>query len=152
MIRTTLVLSGALLCAAVVAPLAAALADPMVRRAGEWEVTMTAGPMPAMTQTVCFKTDKPASELSAMRGRMAKNCSAANVSIGSGSITADATCTGPTNGKVTLHAVITPNGADAYHLDSQMHMDGMPEGMADIKMTTDAKRIGDCQPGDKQVD
>jgi hypothetical protein len=144
MMRNSLLLSCALLSAAT----SAASAYPMMRRAGQWEITMNAGPMGPMTQTVCFKTDKSASELSAMRGRMTKDCSTPSVSIGGSSVTVDTVCTGPTNGKVKVHAVITPSGPDAYRMDSHLSL----EGMGDMTMVTDAKRVGPCQPGDKQSD
>ena len=147
MIRSTLILAGALLCAASTT----ALADGMVRKAGEWEITMTNGPRGPMTHKICFKTDKSASDMGSQHGPMAKECSQPNVTNGGSSITVDATCTGPNSGKISIHSVITPKGADAFHTETRMHMDGM-EGMPDMTMTSDAKRIGDCQPGDKQAD
>jgi len=152
MIRSTpilsgLILSGVLLCAATTT----ALADGMMRKAGEWEITMTNGPRGAMTRKICFKTDKSASDLGSQHGPMTKECSPPAVTTSGGSITVDATCTGPTEGKVTIHAVITPKGDDAFHTETHMHIDGM-QGMPDMTMVSDAKRIGDCQPGDKQVE
>jgi hypothetical protein len=147
MIRTTLVLSCALLGAATVA----ASAEPMMRRAGEWEVTMNNGPMGTMTQKICFTTDKSASELSTMGNRVTKECGSPNVNLGARGVTVDATCTGPGNMKVTIHSVIAPTGPDAFHSETQMQMEGMPQGMASMTMASDARRIGPCQPGDKQM-
>jgi hypothetical protein len=147
MIRTTLAISCALLGVAVTAS-----ADDIVRRAGEWQVTMQNGPMGQMTQKVCFATDQTAAQLSALKGPM-KNCTAGNVSTSGNSLTMEATCPGPNNGKVTVHAVVTQTAPDTFHTESTMHMDGAPQGMpADMTMTTDGKRLGPCQPGDKQVE
>jgi hypothetical protein len=65
----------------------------------------------------------------------------------------DATCPGPNNGKVSIHAVVTQTGPETFHTESTMHMDGAPQGApADMTMATDGKRLGPCQPGDKQVE
>jgi len=150
MIRNSFVLSCALLCAATAAASATvtASAAEMMRRAGEWEITIDAGPMGPMSQTICFKTDKSAVELSTMRGRLTKDCATPGVGIGGASVTVDTTCTGPGNGKVTVHAVIKPNGPDAYRMESHLSFEGLPE----MTLLTDAKRVGPCQPGDKQAD
>lgn len=151
MIRSILIAGGALACA-----ISAVAAEP-VRRAGQWEVTIrnAGGPMQMgpMTHKICFKTDKSLSEISNGRNPMAKDCSPPQVSTSGATITVDSQCKNPMGGQAHLHAVITPNGTDAYHSETQIHMEGVPQGMpSDMTMIADAKRLGPCQPGDQQVD
>jgi hypothetical protein len=147
MIRTTLALSAALL-----AMTATASADQVMRRAGEWEIKMQNGPMGQMTQKVCFSTDKSAADLSEMKGRM-KECADPSVNASGNTVTVDVTCTPQPGGKVTIHAVVTTAGPDAFHTETHMKMEGGPQGMPpEMTMVSDARRIGACQPSDFKAD
>ena len=59
----------------------------MMKEAGEWEVTMTGGPIPSMTQKGCYAGDKSVTDLTT---KSFKNCSQQSVNISAGSATVDA--------------------------------------------------------------
>jgi hypothetical protein len=141
-IPTAAVMLGALLGAA-----PGAVADPLTRRAGEWELTMNNGIMPQSTQRVCYAVDKP---LSAIPTNRMQNCARNDVTINGDVVTVDATCPIPDKRSITVHATITPIGADSFHSESRMHMDNAPQGApSDMTMVIDAKRIGDsCKAGE----
>lgn len=147
MIRMISALSCILLCSAATA----ASAD-MTRRAGEWEITASNSAMGTRTLKVCLSKDEPVTDLAAMKGAP-QGCSQPNVVTSGSAVTIDSACTGPTGGKMTVHAVITQTGPDSYRNETHMHMDGGPQGMPpDMTTTADARWLGPCKPGDQPGD
>ena len=94
----------------------------MMKEAGEWEVTMTGGPIPSMTQKGCYAGNKTVADLT---NRGMKNCSQQSVSINGSSGTVDAVCQ-MQKMTVTVHSTIHSTGDAAFHSDSRVHLDGMP--------------------------
>lgn len=128
-----------------------ARAEPVTAKAGEWVMTMQAGGMGPMTQKVCFKTDRTPADL---RGRNpgAKNCDPPNVSASGNTVTVDVSCKGPMGGNMTIHSVITSLGPDSFRNETEVKMDNAPQGMpGTMKMVTEAKHTGPCQPGDQEM-
>jgi hypothetical protein len=133
---------------------AGAGAEPVVK-AGEWVMTMQGGMGPMangpMTHKVCFKTDKTAADLGNRRPG-AKKCDPPEVSTNGDTVTVDMTCKGPMGGNMTIHSVVTSLGPDSFRDESEMKMDNAPHGMPNpMRMVTEAKHTGPCQPGDQEV-
>jgi hypothetical protein len=127
-----------------------------VMKAGEWVMTIQAGAMGAtgggpMSHNICFKTDKTPADLGNRRAGM-KNCNPPTVSTNGDTATVDVACKGPMGGNMTIHAVVTSLGPDSFREETEMKMDNPPQGMpGSMKMVTEAKRTGPCQPGDQEV-
>jgi hypothetical protein len=146
MTGTTLMLAAALILSA-----GASMADTtMIRRAGEWEVTVSnpainnGAPIP---RKICFGTDRAISDLAA--NPMMKNCNVKISGATEKTAVVDATCEAPNHITITTHTVITMIGEDAYHSQGTAHMDGAPAGApTDSAFTNDAKRLGPCQAGE----
>ncbi len=140
-----ILLTGALLCISTVAD-----ADPvMLRKAGEWEVTMSnpMGQGAPRTMKICFGADKPVTD---MTTNQMKDCEKKDISASGTTTTVDARCSLPSNMKVSVHGTITMTGPDAYSSESKMHLDGGPAGMpTDVTITAHATRLGPCQPGEE---
>ena len=139
--------------AAIFLPSVAALADPVIVKAGEWVMTMQGGPKAngPMTHKVCFKTDRTPADLRS-RAPGAKNCDTPNVSTSGDTVTVDLTCKGPMGGKMTMHSVIVSLGTDSFRNETEMTMDNAPQGMPNpMKMVTEAKRTGPCQQDDLEL-
>jgi hypothetical protein len=122
----------------------------MMKEAGEWEVTMTGGPIPSMTQKGCYAGDKTVADLT---HKGMKNCSQQSVNISGAMGTVDAVCQ-MQKMTVTVHSTIRSTGDAAFHSDSRIHLDGMPAipGIpSDISMSVDGHRTGPCAPGEKPM-
>lgn len=122
----------------------------MMQQPGEWELTMSGGIMPTMTQKGCYAGDKSVTDLA---NKNMKNCSQKSVNISGNLATVDAVCQMQSM-QVTVHSTIRPTGDAAFHSDSQVHMDGMPviPGLpSDMTLSVDAHRTGPCQPGEKPM-
>jgi hypothetical protein len=147
MIRKAAVASACLVGLA--APAFAGDLREMMRQPGEWEMSMSGGMMPAMTQRGCYSGGHSVTELV---NKGMRNCSQTAVNLGGSFGTVDAVC--QMQGiHVTVHSTITPTGDAAFHSDSHVHMEGMPaiKGIpSDMTMSVDGHRTGPCQPGDKQ--
>ena len=121
----------------------------MMRQPGEWEVTMTGGMMPQMTQRACYGGGHSVADLV---NKNMKNCSQSAVNVGPEFATVDAVC--QMQGiHVAVHSRIVPTGDASFHSDNLVHMEGMPaiRGIpGDMQMTVDGHRTGPCQPGEKQ--
>jgi hypothetical protein len=138
-------LSVVLISAAGAAPADSA----MVRKAGEWEVTVSnpAMNMAPAPRKICFGTDKSITDV--VDNPMMKDCSVKLSSVTGTSAVIDASCDTPNKMRVATHTVITMVSSDAYHSETSAHYEGGAPGMpSDMKFTNDARRLGPCQPGE----
>ena len=147
--RAALAVSAALVSLIGLAAQAADL-NAMMKQGGEWELTMSGGMMPTMTQRSCYAGNKSIADLT---NRNMKNCSQQSVSVNGGVATVNAVCQ-MQKMTVTVQSTVRATGDASFHADSHVHLEGMPAipGIpADITMTVDARRTGPCQPGDKPM-
>jgi hypothetical protein len=147
--RTALALSALLISLAGTGTRAADL-NAMMKQAGDWEMTMTGGMMPTMTQHGCYAGNKSIADLT---NRGMKNCSQQSVSVSGGMATVNAVCQ-MQKMTVTVQSTVHATGSDSFHADSRVHLEGMPAipGIpADINMSVDAHRTGPCTPGEKPL-
>jgi hypothetical protein len=129
-----------------------ASAEPMIAKAGEWEVAVTNNGIGQMMkdqspQKICLATDKSPADLRARHGFF-KNCGEPAISAGGDAVSVHMSCASPIGGNFDVHAVITRSGANAFHNETQVRMQGMP---AELRLASDARRLGPCQPGDQTV-
>jgi len=125
---------------------AASAAEFPPRKAGLWELSMTApgGRTVSMQQCVDAKTD---AALQAMSGTIQRNCSKRDVQRSADTITIDSVCTiaGQTR---TAHAVVTGSFDSNY----TMVLTSRGTGTATRNMTMTAKWAGPCAAGQKPGD
>jgi len=126
---------------------------------GEWAVTMQMGAKDAqpMVRKLCYSSDIPVNDkfilaqLQNAMQKMSANCDKPDIQISGSTVTTALVCkfqqmTISTKSKMTF------DGDSAYHQDSQTHIDNPMNGMpAEMAMSQDGKRLGPCQPGDKQM-
>jgi len=116
--------------------------EPGLRKAGQWQVTMT-GPdgkaKPA--QNFCWG---PASINDVTKGM--ESCSKRDINKTGDVTVIDAMCT-KGNQQITMHITITAASDRAYH--SEMHMAYSPGigNMTSVDVASDAKWLGPCPPG-----
>ncbi len=133
----------------------AALAEP-VRHAGEWQ-TIIDGGEPRLS---CAKTDKAFdkdSVLKTMASMPEIKCQFNNWSEDGDDVTYSLQCTiqGQT---LDTSGVMTKTGTDAYIVKSHTGAftmpipGGKPMTMPASDMVITSRRLGDCKPGDRQVD
>jgi hypothetical protein len=119
----------------------------LIRKAGEWQVTLVNKPgdsSPPQSRQTCYAKDETLSD--AVANGM-KQCSAKSVKTIGQQVVIDASCT-VDSAPVTTHVVITQNGANAFHTESHLHFMNPPEGgQTDIDVVTDAKWLGACPAG-----
>lgn len=147
--RPALTLSAALIALTSLGAKAADL-NTMMKQAGEWELVMSGGPIPSMTQHGCYAGNKSIADLTT---KNMKNCSQQSVSINGGTATVNAVCQ-LQKMTVTVQSTVHATGDDSLHADSRVHLEGMPAipGIpADITMSIDAHRTGPCAPGEKPM-
>jgi hypothetical protein len=122
----------------------------MMRQPGEWEVTMSGGPMPTTTQKGCYAGDTSVTDLA---NKNMKDCGRKSVNLSADLATVDAVC--QLQGlEVTVHSTIRPTGEAAFHSDSHVQIagiSGIPGLPGDIAMSVDGHRTGACQPGDRRM-
>ncbi len=133
--------------AAPAAPAAAAGTMP-APKAGLWEQTMSGGPMPApMTVKMCVGETAPGSNPFAQQQAAGADCTQSSKGVAGGAeFTSSCTVQGMTvvsNGKVTGDM----NSAYKVEIATKTTGANVPPQMADMKMTIDAKRLGDCPAG-----
>jgi len=152
MTRTATLSKGTALTAALLGAAGLAQAGDlraMMQQPGEWEVSMSGGLMPNMTQHACYSGGHTVAELV---NKNMKNCSQTSVNIGPRFASVDAVC--QMQGiHVAVHSTIQSTGDAAFHADSDIHMEGMPavRGIpSNMTVSIDGHRTGPCQPGDKQ--
>ena len=126
---------------------------------GEWAVTMQMGPKDAqpIVRKLCYTSDMPvndkfiSAQLQNAMQKMSASCDKPDIQISGSTVTTALVCkfqqmTISTKSKMTF------DGDSAYHQDSQTHIENPMSGMpAEMAMSQDGKRLGPCQPGDKQM-
>lgn len=130
-------------------------ANAMTIRGGEWEVTMKmgAGDASPIVRKFCYASDMPVTPeyLEQAMSKMAADCSKPDVQISGNTMQVGLVCK-IQQMTLTSKSTMTFEGDSAYHTDSQTHTDNAMKGMpADMTMSQDGKRLGPCQPGDKQA-
>jgi hypothetical protein len=95
----------------------------MMKEAGEWEVTMTGGIMPSMTQKGCYAGNKTVADLT---NKGMKNCHSTIRSTGDAAFHSD----------------------NRVHLEGMPAIPGIP---SEISMSVDGHRTGPCAPGEKPM-
>jgi hypothetical protein len=141
----------------VVASFAGAHATSM--QGGEWAVTMQMGPKDAqpIVRKLCYTSDMPvndkfiSAQLQNAMQKMSATCDKPDIQI-SGSTVSTALVCKFQQMTISTKSKMTFDGDSAYHQDSQTHIDNPMNGMpAEMAMSQDGKRLGPCQPGDKQM-
>ncbi len=132
-----------------------AWAEPPVRHAGEWETTIDNG----KPIRFCYPADATLDQNYVMQS-MSKipgaSCTVSNLNT-AGSVTSYSMQCMIGGSQMTSSGTITVTGPDSY--TGKVHSHGgiikMPNGQAtampDMDMVTTSRRLGPCQPGDRQV-
>ena len=125
----------------------AAHADQMIK-AGEWVVTDVINDKgPGEPTKICRPGDRTIEEIfTRVLAKPGTTCSKKEFNSNGNTVTFALSCT-ISGVQVTMRGTQTWTGADAYHSDYYTHYEGVP-GMRDIARSSDAKRLGPCQPGD----
>lgn len=122
----------------------ASAAAPQAPRAGLWEQTTSGGMTPSpMTVKVCVGEPAPGANPFETPPAAGADCTR------SGTAT-DFSMTCTTNGMTVVSSgKVTGDMNSAYKVEAETKTTGpnVPPQMADLKMTIDAKRIGDCPAG-----
>ena len=141
----------------VMAPFAGANANAM--QAGEWAVTMQMGPKDAqpVVRKLCYTSDIPvndkfiSAQLQNAMQKMSADCAKPDIQISGSTVTTALVCK-VQQMTISTKSKMTFDGDSAYHQDSETHIDNPMNGMpAEMVMSQDGKRLGPCQPGDKQM-
>lgn len=133
----------------------AAIAAPVVRRAGEWQITIDNGP----PRVVCFPQDATFDQNYVTKS-MAKlpgtKCTIGRITTVGNATSYAMSCT--INGSVmTSSGTFTQTGPDAFTSKAHSHggMMRMPGGQSmaipDTDMVSMSRRLGACKPGDRQI-
>jgi hypothetical protein len=126
---------------------------------GEWAVSMKMGADDAqpIVRKICYTSDMPVNDkfISAqLQGAMQKMnaaCDKPDIQISGSTVTTALVCK-VQQMTISTKSKMTFDGDSAYHQDSQTHVDNPMAGMpAEMAMSQDGKRLGPCQPGDKQM-
>lgn len=131
--------------AAPAAPVAASAPAP---KAGLWEQTMSGGPIPApMVVKMCVGETTPGENPFAVKPSAGTDCTQTARQVPGG---AEFHSTCNTDGRiVTSDGKVSGDMQSAYKVEIATKTTGanVPAQMADMKMTIDAKRLGDCPAG-----
>jgi hypothetical protein len=126
---------------------------------GEWAVTMKMGTDDAspVVRKLCYTSDMPvndkfiSAQLQNAMQKMSASCDKPDIQISGSTVTTALVCK-VQQMTISTKSKMTFDGDSAYHQDSQTHIDNPMNGMpAEMAMSQDGKRLGPCQPGDKQV-
>ncbi len=132
-----------------------ARAESPVRHAGEWETTIDNG----KPLVFCFPTDATFDQnyvTQLMSKIPGASCTVSSLNT-VGSVTSYSMQCTIGGSQMTSSGTVTMTGPDSYA--SKMHSHGgvikMPNGqvtaMPDMDMVTTSRRLGPCQPGDRQI-
>jgi hypothetical protein len=120
----------------------------MLQTPGDWEMTVTGGFMPPMTENACYGGDESVTDLTTFGLR---KCSQQSISIAGAGATVDAVCK-MMNARVSVHAIVTATGDTSLHSDAHVHLDGQSpiQGVpSDMTLSIDAHRVGPCRPDER---
>ena len=143
-------LIAACLLAATAVP---AHADPgPVFHAGQWETIVTNPAAPdqkPIQRLVCHKADATldSKAISAMMAGAKSHCSEVSVTT-SGAVTTYSLVCQVGEMKIVSSGTMTEIGPDSFTGTSSAHAEGGKMSIPDMKMSTVARRLGPCQPGD----
>lgn len=129
-------------------PAASATVAPPAPKAGLWEQTMSGGPIPApMVVKMCVGETAPGANPFAVPATPGTDCTQTSKAIPGG---AEFHSTCNTDGRiVTSDGKVSGNMESAYKVEIATTTTGpnVPPQVGDMKMTIDAKRLGDCPAG-----
>lgn len=130
----------------------AALADDYPpRKAGLWEVTISAGENVSHTMKMCIDPDTDQLFHKFGTDLRTKHCARNDVKVDGSVVTADSECkVGSTT--ITTTSVTNFTGDSAYHVDVKTHFDPPLLGKSDASVTQDGKWTGPCPAGMKPGD
>ncbi|WP_293369138.1 DUF3617 family protein [Phenylobacterium sp.] len=115
-----------------------------VRRAGEWQVTVTpSSGRPNPPKNFCY----PEGSAADFTKRMG-NCAKHDIHTVGNQHTVDAECSVGTR-QSKVHMVITSHGSNAYHAEMEMSVSPPMPGLSSTRMSEDARWLGPCTPGEK---
>ena len=144
---------AAIAALAVLLPAAAALADEMpTRKAGLWESKISSADMPVVTAKQCIDAETDRKAMGAVGG--ASDCAKKTFTKTADGYDTEAECK---IGGMTVkgHGKITGDFETALHMEQTTDLSGIPGIPDDQKsrvITIDAKRLGDCEAGQKPGD
>jgi len=129
-------------------PAAAETAEAVTPRAGLWEQTVSGAQMPQPTTVkICLGETAPGSN-PFNTPQPGVTCSENSVKAAAGGAEFHSVCEAQ-GMTVTSDGKVTGDMANAYKVEISTKTSGanIPAGMGEMKMTIDAKRLGDCPAG-----
>ena len=141
----TLGIAAALLARPVVA------AEPPKRKSGLWEMKQQMDGVPSMgAMQMCV--DQASDNLMQDRARQKADCSVMDVSQNGGKTTLHSVCKVDAKTTATTDAVFTGSMDSSYRGDIRVRYSPPLQGRAEMKMSSEARWLGPCKPGQKPGD